>query len=241
MKQISIIIPTYNERNNIISLIDQIRIVLNGLNFEILIIDDNSPDHTWDLICDTFSKKENIKAFKRVKNKGLVESLKHGVANAQGSILVFMDGDFSHPPKTIIDLISRLDNFDIAIASRYAGGGIDARDQVKFHRFLSKLISHIFKYSTGLPIRDITSGFFAIHKSKLKPLKGGYGEYFIDLISSLFHQGAKIAEVPYTNKNRKYGISKSGTNSLELIIRGIPYLLMIFKHSKLVRYIFGSR
>ncbi|RLA62124.1 MAG: hypothetical protein DRQ88_04405 [Epsilonproteobacteria bacterium] len=241
MEQLSIIIPTYNERNNIIPLINQIETVLDGLNFEILIIDDNSPDQTWDLIFDTYSKKENIRAFKRITSKGLVKSLEHGVKNSQGEILVFMDGDFSHPPKTIVDLISKLDSFDIAIASRYANGGVDGRDQVKFHRLLSKLISHIFKYSTGLPIRDITSGFFAIHKSKLKPLRGGYGEYFIDLISNLFHQGAKIVEVPYTNKNRKYGISKSGTNSLELIIRGIPYLLMIFKHSKFVRYILGSR
>jgi dolichol-phosphate mannosyltransferase len=235
MELVSIIIPTYNERKNIISLIDEINKALPDQIFEIIIIDDNSPDQTFNLVKEKFKNFKNIFPYKREGKKGLVKSLDFGISRSKGDILVFMDGDHSHPPQTIINLILKLSKYDLAIASRYVKGGLDDRDDVKFHRFLSKMISYLYYFLTGIPIKDITSGFFAIKRHHLRPFQGNHGEYFIDLISKLWEKGTKITEVPYTNINRRAGISKTGRNPLELIFRGFPYILMVLKHFKLKR------
>ena len=224
---ISIIIPTYNERENIIKLIPAIQIILykSNLEHEMVIVDDNSPDHTALEINKKFNNK-NIRLFIRKKERGLGSALLFGIKKARGNIIVGMDADFNHPPEAITRLINKLENHDLVIASRFIkGGGME--DKVRY--FFTYIFNLFLKYILGFPTMDNMSGFYAIRKEKLFKLPinsiyTGYGEYHLILIYSAKKQGFIIKEIPVFYPKRKYG--KSKTNFFQVLF---IYLLVAIK------------
>ena len=221
----TIIIPTYNERLNICLLIKKIINILKK-DFEIIVVDDNSPDKTAKEVKKCFKNKKEIKVFVRKKERDLGSAILFGIKKTKGEIIVGMDADFNHPPELLPKLIKETEKFDFVVASRFIkGGGME--DKIRY--FFTFIFNFFLKNFLGFPTMDNMSGFYAIKKEKLNllPLKKiyyGYGEYHIRLVWYAKNMYFKIKEVPVFYPKRKFGKSKS--NLIKMFFR---YLLVSFK------------
>jgi dolichol-phosphate mannosyltransferase len=210
---VSVVIPTYNERENIVHLIQAVIAQLSdtGRLFEILIVDDNSPDGTGKVIRRVFQNDPRIRLYIRRRDPGLGASILDGIGKARGDIVVGMDGDFNHDPRVIGKLLESLKNADVVVASRFVpGGGME--DALRYATSLC--FNLLLRLLYGFPIWDNTSGFYAIRKSTLLSLAPsaiyyGYGEYHLRLVFRAFKKQYRIREVPVFYRTRIYGQSKS--------------------------------
>lgn len=214
--QVSIIIPTYNESQNILDMLRSIKENLPGsVSAQAIVVDDNSPDGTGRLV------EEHLRGMKKIANytievihrkakTNLSSAILHGIRHARGETIVVMDSDFSHPPQIIPKLLEALRNrCDIAVASRYIWGGrIDGWPAKR--RILSRLGTAVAKYGLGIKATDPMSGFFAFRKSLVDGVSiDGLG--FKILMEILVKaRGARITEIPYTFRDRRLGQSKMG-------------------------------
>ena len=212
--KISVILPTYNEKSSINLLIRAILKILSceSYAYELIIVDDNSPDGTYQSILDNFGNDPNVIPILRLNEKGLASAVLHGIRAASGDILVVMDTDFNHPPNLIPLLVKITDNFDVAIGSRYITGGGMETSQTRF--LGSKLFNKLIRFSIGVRTTDNLSGFFAFRKSilegiNLEAIFYGYGDYFIRLLYVMHKRKKTILEIPVVYKDREGGLSKT--------------------------------
>ena len=221
---LSVILPTYDEAGNIVPLIREILEVVEG-EVEVVVVDDDSPDGTWRLVGELGRELGEVRLLHRTGQKGLTSALADGIAICRGDIVIWMDSDFSHPPRLIPAMLRALDDADCAVASRYVPGGADRRDE-QLHRLLSWSINHIARLVLGGSFLDYTSGFIAVSRRALESvtLEGDYGEYFISLIHHLLVGGYVLREVPFVNLSREVGVSKTATSPLGFALRGRKYL-----------------
>ena len=212
-KKVSVILPTYNEKENIEELIRQIYFYCRKDLFEVIVVDDNSPDGTWKIVRNLQKKYKTLRLCRRINEKGLPSAIWAGIGQAKGNIVVWLDCDLSHPPKIIPKLIEHIPQYDIVCASRYVENGKDNR---AFMRVLpSKLISIFAGIILGLKIKDVTSGFYAVKKvvfSKIHLMKTGYAEYCIRFSYEASKKGFKIKEIGYVFTDREKGYSKTFSN-----------------------------
>jgi dolichol-phosphate mannosyltransferase len=209
----SIILPTYKEKDNIVELIQTIQTVLEPTNieFEIVVVDDNSPDGTADIVRAYFTTDSRVKLFVRTKERGLATAIRHGIEQSTGEILVFMDTDFNHDPAIIPQMVKFLEYYDIIIGSRFvmAGGMED-----KIRQFSSWVYNQGIQFLFRTPVHDNLSGFFSIYRDKLESMDlnqiyYGYGDYFIRLLMVANRRGYKMLEIPVFYRLRMYGHSKT--------------------------------
>jgi len=221
MKRVLLVVPTYNEADNIASLIEESRKAtkpLHGYSLGILIVDDNSPDGTGRVVnkLQKNDKKLHLLSGKKAGlGKAYVRGLKHGLALGGYDIIMTMDADFSHDPHSIPSLVNAIeDGADYAIGSRYVRGG--RTSGWPMHRKLnSRSANFIARVLLDLQydIRDLTGGFKALRVSALKTINldairaSGYA-IGINLLHEFSKQGYKISEVPITFSNRNQGRSK---------------------------------
>lgn len=234
MKLVSIILPTYNEAENIIPLIKEINKVVRRQK-EIIVVDDNSPDGTSEAVKIFIKKKNNLRLETRLTNHGLTKSIQHGINVSKGDIIVWMDCDFSHPPEVVPKLLSKIqEGFDISVASRFIPGGKakseGPRDSI-VGVLLSTIINFFMQFLLGNQFHDFTSGFVAVRKEVFSSitLRGDYGEYFIDFIVKAFAKKYRVCEIPFISESRRAGESKTGKNLLDYMLRGRKYIFIIFR------------
>jgi len=156
---VTIITPVYNERENLDTFIPQVEKVLSSTNkdFEIVIVDDNSPDGSGEIADRLAEEYGNIKVLHRSKKKGLGTAYKEGFKLAVGRLIVSIDSDLSHDPKILPRMIKEAETVDIVIGSRYVKGGtIEGRS--KWRDMLSTLANHFIRATTRHGISDWTSG-----------------------------------------------------------------------------------
>lgn len=212
--KISVILPTYNEKESILLLIREISEILRpeSHDFEIVIVDDNSPDGTYNLVQKEFAGNPHVVPLLRTTERGLASAILHGIRNASGDTVVVMDTDFNHPPNLIPLMVKITEYFDIAVGSRYViGGGMETS---KFRYLGSKIFNKCIHYSLGVKTTDNLSGFFAFKKRVLEGLNleaifYGYGDYFIRFLYVMQKQKRFILEIPVVYKDRKGGLSKT--------------------------------
>lgn len=213
INNISVVIPTFNERQNIKMIVPELfRAAKKGrLNLEVVVVDDDSPDKTGVEARRLFRKNRRVSVFIRKNNKGLGSAILYGIRKARGDVIVGIDADFNHDPSKLSVLTNKLRECDLVVASRLLpGGGMGHR-----LRYYPTLIFNLFlHYILGFPTMDNMSGYYAIRKEELMgfPLKEiykGYGEYHLRLVYLAKRKGLKIIEVPYYSPVRKYGRSKS--------------------------------
>lgn len=226
---VSVILPTYNERENIGNLIESI---LNNvqLPIEIIVVDDDSPDRTWEIVEEMSKVNKNIKSLRRLKERGLASAIKDGISFAEGEKIILMDADFSMPPDILMQMVNHLDNFDIVVGSRYVEGGDDLRD-CGFRVFCSRIFNLSVSYLLNSAIKDLTSGFLVFKRTAidLASLKGQYGEYCIELLYRSQKAGLNIIELPYNCTSRKEGLTKTSPNVFKFIQYGILYIIFVLK------------
>lgn len=237
MANLSIVIPTYNEKDNILNLIEKINKELkdNSIRGEIIFIDDNSPDKTGEFLESLKKDYKFIKIIHRKGKLGLSSAVIEGFKIAKSPILCVMDADLSHPPEKIYELYNSIKNneADLAIGSRYIQGG----DIVgwKLHRkILSKGATLLSKIYTQ--IKDPMSGFFAIKKSTIENLSLNSKGFKILLEIIIKANCKKIKEIPITFTNRKGGKSKASFKEVSSYLRNLLGYLP-YKKSLLVEFI----
>ncbi len=219
---ISVVMPSYNEKDNIVEAITRIEQSLGEALLEIVIVDDNSPDLTWKIVEDLRNPK--CRLIRRMDKRGLASALADGTKAAKGEYVVWLDCDLGIPPEDIQKLVEQLDQYDIAIGSRYMPGGMDTRP--KFRAFLSLVFNTYARIILGYKFWDWTSGFAAARKTALDlaPLsENGFGEYFIEWVYDAFGKKLRIVEVPYRYGLRKAGVSKTDGNIRVFLKLGFNY------------------
>jgi dolichol-phosphate mannosyltransferase len=209
----SIILPTYNEKDNIVELIQAIFAALasDSLDFEVVVVDDNSPDGTAAAVERNFNGDGRVKLFVRTGERGLASAIRYGLDHSAGDILVFMDTDFNHDPAIIPQMIKFLEYYDIIIGSRFVmAGGMEDR----FRQFSSQIYNYAIRLLFGTPVHDNLSGFFSIYRDKLVSMDldqiyYGYGDYFIRLLMVAHKRGYNMLEIPVFYRLRLHGHSKT--------------------------------
>jgi len=213
--QISIIIPTYNESQNIIQILKSIKDNLpKNFTTQAIVVDDNSPDGTGKIVEDYLKNLKKITNYTieiihRKAKDGLGSAIMKGIQQAKGDMIVVMDGDFSHPPQIIPKLIESIKKYqcDIAIASRYIKGGKIQGWSAK-RKLMSKFATLIAKKGLGIDTKDPMSGFFAFKRNIIKELNIDAIGYKILLEILVKTKGVRIKEIPYTFQDRELGNSK---------------------------------
>jgi len=238
----SIILPTLNEAGHIKDLISEISniFILHKLNFEVIIIDDNSTDGTIEIIRNISKNNNKVSIYVRENKKNsLVQSLIDGIKIAKYERIIWMDADFSHPPNYINEFIrlNNSDDYDALVFSRflkdskryYEGKTVNAKTIDNLSFFLNKICQLVISEK----FTDYTSGFICIKKEVIKNTKisGYYGDYFINLIFDLIKNSRKIIEIPYIEQDRVSGKSKTTVNKIDLIIKCFFYGYCILKCS----------
>ena len=226
--QVSIIIPTYNESENIIQVLKSIGEHLpKDIATEAIVVDDNSPDGTGkvveDYINDTQTKVGyTVDVIHRKTKSGLSTAILDGIQHSSGETVVVMDSDFSHPPKIIPRLIEeiKISKCDIVIASRYTQGGKVSGWSAK-RKLISKTAKGIAKVGLGINESDPMSGFFAFRRKILEGIKLDAIGYKMLLEILVKTKGAKVKEIPYTFTNRVYGYSKLDTSTMLDYVRSV--------------------
>ncbi|MBI1972210.1 MAG: polyprenol monophosphomannose synthase [Candidatus Aenigmarchaeota archaeon] len=207
-EKLSIIIPTYNEGENIPVLIKKLNRMLwkNAIDAEIIIVDDNSPDGTGRLCAALSKRQKNIVVLQRPGKLGLSSAVIDGFKKAGGSVVVVMDADLSHPVETVAKMFAEIKNgADLVIGSRYASGGSTSGWPLerKITSWGATMAAKLFT-----KIRDPVSGFFMFRREVIKGVKLSPVGYKIGLEVIAKGRYKKAVEVPYTFVNRKAGKTK---------------------------------
>ena len=202
---ISIIIPAYNEHQNIPLLLEKISKSLKNEHYEVIIVDDDSPDKTWQA-AKKLAKKYPVHVLRRKNKKGLSSAVLDGFKIAKGDILGVMDADLSHPPEKIPELIKSIrKGYDFVIGSRLVKGG-KAEKWPASRRLVSFSARCLARPLTS--VKDPMSGFFFIRRKVIKNRKFTPRGYKIALELIVKGNYSKIKEVPIIFRNRKKGKSK---------------------------------
>ena len=220
MKKTSIVIPTFNEAENLPIIIQRI-FDLDIPSLNILIVDDNSPDGTGEIadqLAEKYSGKVDI--LHRQGKLGLGTAYIEGfkICLDQGAErIVQMDADFSHNPEKVTELISSLDNYDMVLGSRYVEGGSLDREWAFWRKGLSSFGNFYARIILGMPIKDVTGGFRAWRRETLLgiPLERvkSQGYAFQVEMGYITHlKGFRIKEIPIYFADRSWGDSKMSLN-----------------------------
>lgn len=213
MNKSIIVIPTYNEVENISKLIDTIFNVKSDI--DILIVDDNSPDGTAEVVSSLMKKDSRIHLIKRPEKMGLGTAYCDGFKYAleKGFDYIFeMDADFSHNPEDIPRFLEEIHNYDLVIGSRYVSG-VNVVNWPLKRLILSYGANLYTRIITGMPIHDATGGFKCFRAKSLKKIdlnkikSNGYG-FQIEMNFRLWKSGARIKEIPIIFIDRRSGVSK---------------------------------
>jgi len=229
MPEVSVVLPTYNERDNIGPLIEAILANLDQPT-RIIVVDDDSPDGTWRVVEEMAAHDQRIELLRRTDERGLTSALNAGIIRARGDVIAWMDCDLSMPPEKLPELVEALAGCDLAVGSRYVQGGKDAG-----HSFAGRAFSWVMNFCTalllGFAIRDYTSGFIAAKREVFDQitLRGDYGEYCIDLLHRARKKGFKIREIPYYFVPRQSGESKTAPRVWDYFRKGIKYVILVLR------------
>jgi dolichol-phosphate mannosyltransferase len=229
MVEVSVVLPTYNEAGNI-GLLIQALLTYLPTQSEIVVVDDDSPDLTWERVEDQRQKDSRIRLIRRIGRRGLTSALQEGIRASEGKYVFWMDCDFSQPPEKISELLQALAEYDIVMASRYVPGG-EEKGHSKLGSLLSKMICRFASWMLSPTIKDYTSGYVGTRKEILKalPLEGDYGEYCIRFLYRAYKKGYRILEIPYTCLPRRSGESKTATDLKGYLKRGRKYILTVLR------------
>lgn len=210
--KLNILIPTYNEVENIGKIIPEIFVYAQDVG--VVVIDDNSPDGTADVVRTLQKQFSNLQLFSRPKKEGLgaayLSAFKKYISDSD--LMMTMDADFSHHPRYIPALLDAMKNADVVIGSRYVKGGSAVGWELQ-RRILSRCSNFYVRMITRLPLRDCTSGSILMKTDLLQRINldsidlSGY-VFLVEIKYLLWKVGARFAEVPIEVVNRLEGKSK---------------------------------
>lgn len=209
---LSIIVPTFNERQNVRELIARVERALAGLRWEMILVDDDSPDGTNAEVRSIAVRDSRIRCLRRIGRRGLASACIEGMLASSAPTLVVMDADLQHDERKIPDMLAALEtqHAQLVIASRYMTGGATG-EWNDTRAAMSRLATRASRIVCRQPISDPMSGFFMIRAETLEAcvrrLSGTGFKILLDIIASA-PERLRVAEVPYTFRTRLHGESK---------------------------------
>ena len=226
-----VIIPTYNESENIPRLIRGINLLC--MPIDILIVDDNSPDNTGDVIESMRAANPNLSILHRTQKEGLgpayVHAFRHILKENRYDYLIQMDADLSHNPMDIPRLLESIKEYDVVVGSRYVKGGGVSDDWSIFRKYMSRCANIYARFITGLKVHDCTGGFRCYRKQALgsmdldKNFLKGYG-FQVQLLYDLKRENLMICEIPIFFSERTSGVSKM---NLDIVVEAFISLILM--------------
>jgi dolichol-phosphate mannosyltransferase len=235
----ALVIPTLNEVGNIRTLIDRVQTALShtDIDYELIVVDDNSQDGTAELVRRYAEHDSRIKLLVRVGERGLAGAVIHGWANTDANWLGVMDADLQHPPELLPELLKGLQRGDdIVIASRYAGNGTVGNWNAVRH-FISRAstVATLPLQRPGLRIKDPMSGFFMVRREAIEGIDLQPQGFKILLEILVRGRIRRAEEIPFTFATRHAGESKA---SLKV---AIEYFALLGKLSRYALFRAGQQ
>lgn len=224
--RVSIVLATYNERENIV---DTIQSIFEHVKdpVEVIVVDDDSADQTWQLVESLGDPR--VVVIRRVDTRGLASAFNRGIIESRGEIVGWMDADMCMPPSMLPAMVDKLNDHDIVVGSRYAPGGKD--DRAALRVISSRLINGLAGLVLGYGIKDYDSGFVVLRRTvfnKVSIIPTGYGAYFMEFLYTCRKKGLTVYEMPYVFRDRAKGISKSAPSIFKFFKTGMQYVIRIF-------------
>jgi len=214
-KKAVVVIPTYNERENVLPLLLKILSLKTEEELSILVVDDDSPDGTGAVVSALAQKEKNIHLLTRKGKRG------RGTAGIDGFLetlkfkpdyVIEMDADFSHQPGDIPHLLKETDEYDVVIGSRFVEGGRDINRNIG-RKLITFIVRNFIRFHLKIPVKDVSSGFRCFRREvleriDLKSLKSVGPSIVQEILYKTFLLGFRIKEIPITFKGRKAGKTK---------------------------------
>lgn len=234
---LSILIPIYNEEENIKILYEKLKLVLSGIkkNFEIIFVNDGSKDMSGERLNEIALRDQNVKVVHLRRNYGQTAAMVAGVDFASGEIIIPMDGDLQNDPMDIQRLLDKIDEgFDVV-----SGWRKDRKDDPVKRNFLSKVANWLISNVSGVPLHDYGCSLKAYRKDVIKDVRL-YGEMhrFIPIYANWM--GARLTEIPVTHYPRKFGVSKYGMNRIIKVMLDLFVVEFLHRYSTKPIYVFGG-
>ena len=203
--------PTYNEATSLPILAQRLGAALGGRDWELVVVDDGSPDGTAD-IAERLAPGLPVRVVRRARKSGLASAVMAGFREARGDLLVVMDADLSHPPEVVPGLVDAVvGGADLAVGSRYVRGG-GTLDWPLTRRVVSRVACLLGNLL--VPVRDATSGFFALRREAIDGVHLNAIGFKIGFEVIARGRFRKIVEVPYVFRDREHGASKFGRREI---------------------------
>jgi len=236
-EMISVLIPIFNEEENIAPLYEKLTSVLNriGKDYEVIFIDDGSSDSTLSLLRPICKKDPRIKFISFSRNFGQTSALSAGIDFSKGKIIIPMDGDLQNDPEDIPSLLQRIEEgYDVV-----SGWRKDRKDPFLKRRLPSIIANKIISFIGGVRLHDYGCTLKAYRRDILKNIRL-YGEMhrFIPIYAKWV--GARVAEVPVHHSQRKFGSSKYGVNRVFKVILDLMVVKFLLSYSQKPIYVFGG-
>jgi dolichol-phosphate mannosyltransferase len=224
-KKVSVIIPTYNEKDNILILLP--RLLQKNCVAQIIIVDDGSKDGTIEVINDYMRKDSRVLLIERGFKQGIGSAYKEGIKKATCDFIITMDADLSHDPSDIERFLKEIEDADVVIGSRHVNGAQIIGWNV--YRYLTHYIANLLaKILLNINCSDVTSGYRAykrnIIKSVIKIVKSEKFNFQLETIFYINKLNFKIKEVPIKFINRRKGKSKFNINEAIDFLKLLIYL-----------------
>lgn len=233
---VSVILPTYNERENIRVLVPEIEAVFADLALEVLVVDDSSPDGTGDEARALDARFGNVRLISRACKEGIGAAIRHGFDEARNDVLISSDSDNSFRPADMRRLYEKvLEGYDLVIGSRHSTGSRYERTQfdIKMKYLVSHFGNRFLRGVTGLGLHDFSANFRAIRRNvwRFLGVREKTNTILLEMIMKSCYGGVRVAEIPVTFGERLYGESK-----LNLSVEAPKFLIKMIKYVSLYRF-----
>ena len=234
---VSIVIPLYNEQDNIPTLYEQLTAVLStlGRSYEILIVDDGSKDKSYDLLKELHEKDPHIHVIRFRRNFGQTAAFSAGFEYARGEVIITMDADLQNDPADIPRMLAKMDEgYDVV-----SGWRVDRKDPYLSRRLPSMIANRLISETTSVHLHDYGCSLKAYRADVVKNINL-YGELhrFIPAIASW--QGTCIAELPVNHRARKFGKSKYGISRTVRVFLDMLTVRFLLSYSTRPLHVFGT-
>jgi len=210
--QLSVIVPTFNERDNVATLFRRLETALAGVSFEVVFVDDNSPDGTWNVVRALARQDSRVRCIRRIGRRGLSGACIEGILASSAPYAAVIDADLQHDETQLPKMLGLLQAgaADLVVGSRYvAGGSADSFNRQRAGA--SALATEVAKRVLRVKIADPMSGFFMIRRERfelLAPLLSTQGfKILLDIVATA-RGSLRVEEIPYTFGSRLHGESK---------------------------------
>ena len=228
--ELTVVVPTYNERDNIKPMLDALNAALQGLSWDVVFVDDDSTDQTSELIREFAKKDVRVRCIQRINRRGLSSACIEGALSSTSPYIAVIDADMQHDVSKLPVMLNTLkaENLDLVIGSRYMAGG--STGELSKHRvWVSRTATMISGLVLRRPVQDPMSGYFMLRRSFFeKVMRKLSGKGFKILLDILVTAGpsATFREIPYVMRQRTQGESKLGVTVIWEFITLIIYKLM---------------